>query len=183
MRIALTDGENREETRENMGTMNREGHRRTRDLWRKAPCLFTTLSFESESRRRARCRRAAPGRDPPEIGGGSSRFGKKAGRSDVVTGVFRSAGMLPDAGTATGLREQSKPRAPISANDRRCGPDGSSASEPIPSGTTCSSAHGPSGITNSASVNTASRAACAKGTGAARPRAAVLSMEPRSHIR
>lgn len=119
----------------------------------------------------------------PDIGGGSSRFGKKAGRSDVVTGVLRSDVVLPDDGTAVGFNAQSKPRVPTSARESRCGPTGGSVSVPIPSGTTCSSAHGPSGITNSASVKTASHAAGAKGTNAARPRIAFLSMEPRSHIR
>lgn len=42
------------------------------------------------------------GRDPPEMGGGSSRLGKKAGRSDVVTGVLRSAG-APAVGTDAAL--------------------------------------------------------------------------------
>lgn len=120
---------------------------------------------------------------PDIIGGSSSGLGKKAGRSDVVTGVLRSLGMPPEAGAGAGFSAQSNPREPTSASVSRCGPTGGSASVPIPSGTTCSSAQGPIGITNNASVKTASRAAGAKGTGAARPRAAVLSMEPRSHIR
>lgn len=119
----------------------------------------------------------------PDISGGSRRLGKKAGRSDVVTGVLRSDGVPPAVGTGAGFSAQSNPRVPTSAKESRCGPTGGSASVPIPSGTTCSSAHGPSGITNNASVETAFRAADAKGTGAARPRVAVLSMEPRSHIR
>lgn len=120
---------------------------------------------------------------PPDIGGGSSRLGKKAGKSDVVTGVLRSVGEVPELCKGAGLRAQSKPSTPTSASESRCGPVRGSESVPIPSGTTCSSAHGPSGITNNASVKTASRVAGAKGTGAARPRTAVLSMEPRSHIR
>lgn len=141
---------------------------------------------------RLRSRRRVPGPDSgsvtwwrvaPDIGGGSSRFGKKAGRSDVVTGVLRSVGVPPAVGAGAGFKLQSKPRAPTSASESRWGPTGSSASVPIPSGTTCSSAQGPIGITNNASVKTASRAAGANGTGAARPRTAVLSMEPRSHIR
>ena len=139
-------------------------------------CLFTTLSA-------SRVRGGGGTRHAPDIGGGSSRLGKKAGRSDVVTGVLRSAGAPPGMGAGAGLSAQSKPSAPTSASDSRCGPIGGSASAPMPSGTTCSSAHGPNGITNNASVKTASRAAGAKGTGAARPRVALLSMEPRSHIR
>lgn len=160
-------------------------------------CLFTTLSVESgrgqisHSRLRVPCRAAcdvscessSAWRDAPDIGGGSRRLGKKAGRSDVVTGVLRSAGAPPVIGAGAGFSAQSKPSAPTSAKDRRCGPAGCSESVPRPSGTTCSSAHGPNGITNNASVKTASRAAGAKGTGAARPRVALLSMEPRSHIR
>lgn len=101
----------------------------------------------------------------------------------MVTGVLRSLGMPPKVGAGAGFSVQSKPRVPTSASESRCGPIGGSESVPIPSGTTCSSAQGPIGITNNASVKTASRVAGAKGTGAARPRTAVLSMEPRSHIR
>lgn len=99
----------------------------------------------------------------PDIGGGSNRLGKKAGRSEVLTGVLRSDGVWPKEGAGAGFSAQSKPSAPMSASESRCGPIGCSASMPIPSGTTCSSAHGPSGITNSASVKTASRAAVRRG--------------------
>lgn len=71
--------------------------------------------------------------------------------------------MWPMVGAGAGFSAQSKPSAPMSARESRCGPFGCSASEPIPSGTTCSSAHGPSGITNSASVKSASRAAVRRG--------------------
>lgn len=61
----------------------------------------------------------------PDIEGGSSSVGKKAGRSDVVTGVFRSVG-VPAAGVGvdTGFSAQSNPSAPTSARESRCGPDG-----------------------------------------------------------
>lgn len=138
-----------------------------------AHCLFTTLSVEGMVR-------GSVVSVAPDIGGGSSSVGKKAGRSDVVTGVLRSCCAEPAVGAGPGLSAQSNPRAPTSANESRCGPTGGSASVPIPSGTTCSSAQGPSGITNSASVKSASRVACAKGTGGARPRAPLLSMGCRS---
>lgn len=159
-----------------------------RGVSKKVQFVYNVISgkFHSRSPTVTRCVRRAVSsacRDAPDIGGGSSRLGKKAGRSDVVTGVLRSAGAPPVVSAGAGLSAQSKPRAPTSASESRCGPIGGSESVPIPSGTTCSSAHGPSGITNNASVKTASHAAGAKGTGAARPRIAVLSMEPRSHIR
>lgn len=99
----------------------------------------------------------------PDIAGGSSRLGKKAGRSEVLTGVLRSDGEWPSAGAGTGFSAQSKPSAPMSASESKCGPVGWSASVPIPSGTTCSSAHDPYDITNNASVKTCSRAAVRRG--------------------
>lgn len=61
----------------------------------------------------------------PEIDGGSSNVGKKAGRSEVVTGVLRSVGVPePGVGPDIGFSAQSNPSAPTSARESRCGPDG-----------------------------------------------------------
>lgn len=68
---------------------------------------------------------AAGSGSAPEIDGGSSSVGKKAGRSEVLTGVLRSVG-VPDAGVGadTGFSAQSNPSAPTSARESRCGPVG-----------------------------------------------------------